>query len=147
MIKPPFFLTTNQIIFRTVCDKVIDVIESAKARNFTDDQINAGLRINFLETDLVTAVSQASRYKCQYEENVASIKNSIDTYCVGDLAQYKGVLDGFMKSITTIDMKKDIAFLNFALHIMNDRMLCVNDELAHGYKRASDVLTRLKPPP
>ena len=57
------------------------------------------------------------------------------------------MLDGFMKSITTSDMQKDIAFLNFALLVMNDRMQCVNDELADGYKRANDVLNRLKPPP
>ena len=141
------FLTTNQIIFRTVCDKVIDVIESAKARNFSDDQINAGLRINFLETDLVTAVSQASRFKCQYEENVANIKNAVDTYCVGDLVQYRGILDGFMNSTTTSAMQKDISFLQFALIVMKDRMLCVNDQLANGYKQANDVLNRLKPPP
>ena len=52
-----------------------------------------------------------------------------------------------MKSITTSDMQKDIAFLNFALLVMNDRMQCVNDELTDGYKRANDVLNRLKPPP
>ena len=52
-----------------------------------------------------------------------------------------------MNSTTTSAMQKDISFLQFALIVMKDRMLCVNDQLANGYKQANDVLNRLKPPP
>ena len=52
-----------------------------------------------------------------------------------------------MKSTTTSDMQKDITFLNFALLVMNERMLSFNDEVTAGYKKANDVLNRLKPPP
>ena len=133
------------LFFRAVLDKVIELIESAKLRNITDENINSAIHVSFNHTDLVTAVSQASQYKCTYEENAAIIKNEADNFCNGENTQYKGLMEGFLKSTTTNALLKDISFLNCVMRILNSRLLVANDEITASYAKAIDVLNRLKP--
>jgi hypothetical protein len=125
----------------------MEMIDSAKSRNVPDEDINKTLHIYYRETDLTTAISIASNYKCIFDTNISVVKNNVEDYCVGDNAQYLAVMEGFLKSTTTSAMQKDIAFLNFALNLMNNRLTVAHDGITAYNAKANDVLNRLKPPP
>jgi hypothetical protein len=125
----------------------METIESIKSRNVSDDDINRTLRIIYSEPDLVNAFSLASSNKCMYDHNSAYIKNEIDLFCVGENAQYKGMIEGFMNSKTTKDMEKDVVFLKFALSLMNSRLSVASDDITAYNAKACDVLKRLTPQP
>ena len=82
-----------------------------------------------------------------YDNNSAVIKNEVDLFCAGENAQYRGIIDGFVNSKTTKDMEKDVAFLKFALSVMNSRLTVANDNITTYNEKACDVLNRLKPQP
>ena len=122
----------------------METIESTKSRNVSEDDINKTIRIVYCESDLVNAFSLASSYKCMYDNNTAVIKNDVERFCVGENAQYRGIIDGFLSSKTTKDMEKDVAFLTFALSVMNTRLAVANDDITTYNAKACDVLNRLK---
>ena len=124
----------------------METIEFTKSRNICeDDIINKTLRIVYCESDLVNAISLASNHKCMYDNNSALIKNEVDLFCVAENAQYRGIIEGFVNSKTTKDMEKDVAFLKFALSVMNNRLAVANDDITAYNAKACDVLNRLKP--
>ena len=125
----------------------MEMIDSAKSRNVPDEDMNKTLHIYYRETDLTTAISIASNYKCIFDTNISVVKNNVEDYCVGDNAQYLSVMEGFLKSTTTSATKRDIVFLNFALTLMNNRLIVAHDEITAFNAKATDFLNRLKPPP
>ena len=126
---------------------MIGVIDSAKEKNIPDDSINSALHIAYSDIELSNAVSSASEFQCIYSSNMSIIKSRVENYCVGENAQYKGVMESFMKSNTTSTMERDIALLEFALSILKDRLSVSHDGVTAFLTKANDVLNRLKPPP
>jgi hypothetical protein len=81
-----------------------------------------------------------------YSQNLSIIKTRVENYCVGENAQYKGIMESFMKSNTSNSMERDIALLEFALSTMKDRLFVAHDGITVYRAKINDVLNRLQPP-
>ena len=119
------------------------MIKGAKARNVPDEGITSAIEISYSETDISSAISIASNFKCSYESNKSLLKQSASNFCVGEYAQYKEVMEGFTKSNCDDAIKNDIEFVKFLLTFLQTKSNCFTDAINKGYDNSVDVLTRL----
>ena len=118
----------------------MDMVDSAKIRNFNDDKIKDGIRMVFSPVDLNSALSYAKEFKQHIDTNEYIHKHKIESFCVGDNLQYKGFLESFLKSTSTNDIQREISFLEFALTLMKERASYKNDIHNKFYNKVKDVM-------
>ena len=121
----------------------MDIMDNAKQRHLSNDRIQDGISMLFSIPDLNAAATMARDFKAVSDGNQAIHQHQIENFCCGESSQFQGIMESFMKSTTTIEINRDIEFLQFALNIMKERIAYKNDFYNTYYEKAKDVLVHL----
>ena len=122
---------------------MLDLIDNGNAQSSTDAAISNGLALSFSKLHLLEAFGSATSYKHTMDNNEEMHKQQVSKFCVNENAQYKPMLDIFMKSNNTKQITGDIACLEFALSLLKERINYKNDLCNAYYEKVNVALKHI----